>query len=122
MFVFSSVRRNVVGDVEGERIWIGSDVCVVGVVGEPDWDVGSVEVENVESWIWALVEVMLEVALAGSEEPEELDLLVRVGMVVVEWKWAPGALVGDVDGGIGVGGTGGGCESGCLGKFCWKDC
>ena len=93
MFVFSSVRRNVVGDVEGERIWIGSDVCVVGVVGEPDWYVGSVEVENVESWIWALVEVMPEVVLAGSEEPEELDLLVRVGLAVVEWKWAPAVWV-----------------------------
>ena len=93
MFVFSSVRRSVVGDVDGERIWFWSDVCVVWTVGEQDWDVGSVEVENVESWIWALVEVMpcvvLEVALAGSEDPEELDPLVRVGMVVVAWKWAP---------------------------------
>ena len=93
MFVFSSVKRNVVGDVEGERIWFWSDVCVVWIVGEQDLDVGSVEVGNVESWIWAWVEVMLEVALAGSEKPEELDLLVRVGMVVVEWKWAPAVWV-----------------------------
>ena len=93
LFVFSSVKRNVVGDVEGERIWFWSDVCVVWTVGEQDWDVGSVEVENVESWIWALVEVMPEVVLAGSEEPEELDLLVRVGLVVVEWKWAPAVWV-----------------------------
>ena len=34
VFVFLSVRRNVGGDVEGERIWIWSDVCVVWTVGE----------------------------------------------------------------------------------------
>ena len=34
VFLFSIVRRSIVGDVEGEMTWIWSDVCGVWNVGE----------------------------------------------------------------------------------------
>ena len=55
VFAFSSVRRSIVGDVEGEMTWIWSDVCGVWTVGDWDWGVGIVGVENVEPWIWVLM-------------------------------------------------------------------
>ena len=51
VIAFSSVRKSIVGDVEDEKIWIWSDVCVVENYGGQDWDVGNAGVENVELWI-----------------------------------------------------------------------
>ena len=42
--------------------------------------------ENVGPWIWVWKWVMSAVAVVGSEEPEELDPLVGVGLAVVEWR------------------------------------
>ena len=51
VFAFSSVRKSIVGDVEGEMIWIWNDVCGVWNFGEQDWDVWIAGVESVGSWI-----------------------------------------------------------------------
>ena len=53
VFVFSSVRRSIVGDVEDEieMIWIGSDVCGVWSLDGLDGDDGNAGVESEVSWI-----------------------------------------------------------------------
>ena len=52
VFAFSSVRKSIVGDVEGEMIWIWTYVCGVWNSDGLEWDDGNARVESVVSWIW----------------------------------------------------------------------